>query len=409
MNRTANDALKKEMADSTTLSRATVMTREKVAHLEQRFGRKRVYIGGGLIGLVILLLLLRFVTAPKKQSAAPPPRPVAVAKVTTKDVPLYLDEIGNTAPAETVQIQAQVSGQIAAREFQDGADVKKGDVLFRIDERPYAAALASAQADSALAHATLQRQTELRSKQVVAGQDYDTARANAMKADAAVAAAQFNFDNCTIRSPIDGRTGIRTVDVGNLVAPSSPALVTIQRLDPIYTDFTIAEPDVPLVRQHLNGEQLTVLTSSKEDKLPPRPGKLTFIDNAVQPGAGTVKARATTDNRDRALWSAQFVNVRLILDTLKDAMLVPSSAVQIGQNGPYVFVVKPDSTLDLRAVHPGQKQDGDMTVIKDGVKPGEIVVTRGQLQLAPAMKVAAQEDKQSSAAAGATQDATSLE
>jgi len=385
------------------------MTREKVAHLEQRFGRKRVYIGGGLIALVILLLLLRFLTAPKKQAAAPPPRPVAVAKVTTKDVPLYLDEIGNTAPAETVQIQAQVSGQIAAREFQDGADVKKGDVLFRIDERPYAAALASAQADSALAHATLQRQTELRSKQVVAGQDYDTARANAMKADAAVAAAQFNFDNCTIRSPIDGRTGIRTVDVGNLVSPSSPALVTIQRLDPIYTDFTIAEPDVPLVRQHLNGEQLTVLTSSKEDKLPPRAGKLTFIDNAVQPGAGTVKARATTDNRDRALWSAQFVNVRLILDTLKDAMLVPSSAVQIGQNGPYVFVVKPDSTLDLRQVHPGQKQDGDMTVIKDGIKPGETVVTRGQLQLAPTMKVVAQEDKQSSAAAGANQDATSLD
>jgi multidrug efflux system membrane fusion protein len=143
--------------------------------------------------------------------------------------------------------------------------------------------------------------------------------------------------------------------------------------------------------------------------VPPRSGKLTFIDNAVQPGAGTVKARATTDNGDHALWAAQFVNVRLILDTLKDAMLVPSSAVQIGQNGPYVFIVKPDSTLDLRQVHPGQKQDGDMTVIKDGVKPGETIVTRGQLQLAPGMKVDAQEDKQVSRATGGARDAASVE
>src|SRR3954468_14255336 len=259
MSPTGNAAPQNEMADSTTLSRATVVTREKVANLEQRFGRRRVYIAGGAIGLILLLLLLRFITAPKKPSGAPPARVVSVSKVITKDVPLYLDEIGNCTAAESVQIQAQVSGQIMAREFQDGADVKKGDVLFRVDDRPYAAALASAQADSALAHSTLQRATDLRTKQVVAGQDYDTAKANAMKADAAVSAAQVNFDNCTIRSPIDGRAGIRNVDVGNLVSPSSPPLVMVQRLDPIYTDFTIAEPDIPQVREHLNGAQLTVL------------------------------------------------------------------------------------------------------------------------------------------------------
>lgn len=393
----------------TTMTRANVAARETVERLDTRFGRNRVrWIGGGII-LVVLLLLLRGITAPKKQSSPPAARPVGVAKVTVKDVPLYLDEIGNCTAAETVQIQAQVTGQIMSREFADGADVKKGDVLFRIDERPYAAALASAQADAALAHATLQRQTELRTKQVVAGQDYDTARANAMKADAAVAGAQVNFDNCTIRSPIDGRAGVRNVDVGNIINPASPPLVTLQRLDPIYTDFTIAEPDIPLVRQHLNGAPLTVLTSSPDDKVPPRLGKLTFIDNAVQPGAGTVRARATTDNTDHALWPAQFVNVRLILDTLKEAMLVPSSAVQVGQNGPYIFVVKPDSTLDLRPVHPGQKQDGDMTVLKDGVKPNETVVTRGQLQLAPGMKVAAQEDKQARSSAGGGRDAASIQ
>jgi multidrug efflux pump subunit AcrA (membrane-fusion protein) len=195
-----------------TLADSNTAMRDQAMHLERRFGRRRVYAVAGIIGVLLLLLALRaFMT---RQKTTPPngPRPVAVSKVITKDVPLYLDEIGNCTAAETVQIQPQVSGQIMSREFQDGAEVKKGDVLFRIDERPYAAALASAQADAALAHATFARQTELRSKQVVAGQDYDTARANAMKADAGVAAAQFNFDNCLIRSPIDGRTGIRTVD-----------------------------------------------------------------------------------------------------------------------------------------------------------------------------------------------------
>jgi multidrug efflux system membrane fusion protein len=367
--------------------------RGRVTHLERRYGRKRVYVVASAVTLVVVLLTIRAITSRQKATPPPAPRAVAVANVITKDVPLYLDEIGTCTAAEMVQVQAQVSGQIISRDFEDGADVKKGDVLFRIDPRPFEAALASAQADAALQHATFERQKELRSKAVVAGQDYDVAMANAMKADAAVAVAQVNLDYCTIRSPIDGRTSIRNVDVGNLVGPSSPPLVMVQRLDPIYTDFTIAEPDIPLVRQHLNGPTLQVLTKSENDKVPPRVGELTFIDNSVQPGAGTVRARATTENHDRALWPAQFVRVRLILETLKNAMLVPSSAVQIGQNGPYVFVVKSDSTLDLRQVKPGQKQDGDMTVITQGVKPGETVVTRGQLQLAPGIKVAAQDDK----------------
>jgi multidrug efflux system membrane fusion protein len=381
-----------------TLADANTAMRERVTHLERRYGRKRVYLVTGTVALLVALLAIRVVSTRKKAAPPPAPRSVAVAKVITKDVPLYLDEIGTCTAAETVQVQAQISGQIISRDFEDGADVKKGDVLFQIDPRSFQAALASAQADAALAHANLARQTELRSKAVVAGQDYDTAMANAMKADAAVKSAQVNLDYCTIRSPIDGRTSLRNIDVGNLVGPSSPPLVMVQRLDPIYTDFTIAEPDIPLVRQHLNGPPLQVLTESEDDKIPPRTGQLTFIDNTVQPGAGTVRARATTENADRALWPAQFVRVRLILETLKNAMLVPSSAVQIGQNGPYVFVVKADSTLDLRQVKPGQRQDDDMTVIVNGVKPGETVITRGQLQLAPGMKVAVQEDKQQSTA-----------
>jgi multidrug efflux system membrane fusion protein len=166
-------------------------------------------------------------------------------------------------------------------------------------------------------------------------------------------------------------------------------LVNIDNLNPIYTDFTVAEPDIPLVRQYLNGPNLKVLTDAEVDNIPPREGKLYFLATTIQSGTGTVKARAVTPNPDRALWPSQFVRVRLILDIIKDATLVPNNAVQSGQNGPYVFVVKSDSTLDLRQVEPGQKQ-GELTVIKKGVQPGEEVVTRGHLQLSPGMKVAVQ-------------------
>ena len=181
----------------------------------------------------------------------------------------------------------------------------------------------------------------------------------------------------------------RTVTAGS----SGAVLVSIDNLDPIYTDFTVAEPDVPLVRRYLGGPNVKVLTDAEGDNIPPREGSLYFIANTLQPGTGTVQARAVTPNPDHALWPSQFVQVRLILDQLKKARLVPNSAVQIGQNGPYIFVVKKDSTLDLRQVKAGQKQAGDLTVITDGVQPGETVVTRGQLQLAPGTKVAVKEEE----------------
>jgi multidrug efflux system membrane fusion protein len=317
--------------------------------------------------------------------------------VIQKDDPLYLDEMGTCAAFETVLVQAQVSGQIISRDFQDGADVKKGDLLFTIDPRPYEAALASAQADLALNQATLKRQETLRAQKVTANQELDTAQANASKSEAAVKAAQVNLDHCYIKSPIDGRAGLRQVDVGNIVGSGSATpggvLVTIQSIDPIYTDFTVAEPDLALVRKYLGGPNVKVMTDAEDDQFPPREGTLSFIDNALQPGSGTVKARGMTPNADRALWPSQFVHVRLILDILKNSKLVPSGAVQIGQNGPYIFVVKSDSTLELRQVKPGQRQ-GELTVITEGVNVDETVVVSGQLQLAPGTKVAAREAEQ---------------
>ncbi len=202
-----------------------------------------------------------------------------------------------------------------------------------------------------------------------------------------------NLDYCYIKSPINGRVGLRQVDVGNVVVGNAgtggAVLVTIQGLDPIYTDFTVSETDLPLVRRYLGGPNVKVQTSSPDSKVAPRIGDLYFIDTAVQPGAGTVKARGVSPNPDYAFWPMEFVRVRFILETIKDAKLVPSQTVQVSQSGPFVFVVKPDSTVELRPVKPGQRQDGDMTVVESGVEPGETVVVTGQLALAPGTKVEA--------------------
>ena len=346
---------------------------------------------------LLFILLAGFVTyriyqhrATEVRAAQPAPRPATAAKAIAKDVPLYLDEIGTCSAYETVLVQAQVSGVIIGRHFQDGSEVKKGDLLFTIDPRPFQAVLDQARAQAALDQVTLKRQQDLRGRNVIAQQDYDTALANAQKSQAATEAAQVNLDWCYIKSPINGRIGLRNVDVGNLVGPTTGSLVTIQGLDPIYTDFTVAQNDLPLVRKYLGGPNLKVQTYLADGSITPRLGDLYFIDKAVQPGSGTVKVRGVTPNPDRALWPSEFVLVRFILDTLKDATLVPTQAVQISQAGPFVFVVKSDNTVELRPVTPGQRQEGDLTVIENGVKPDETVVVTGQLALAPGAKIAPQ-------------------
>src|SRR5436305_2417551 len=235
--------------------------------------------------LAVLVLLRSFQQGIGTSGTAQAPvRPVTVAKVVAKDVPLYLDEIGTCAAYETVQVQAQINGVIIGRHFQDGADVKKGDLLFTIDPRPFQAVFEQAKAQAALDQITLKRQQELRARNVNSPQDLDTARANAEKSEAAAAAAQVNVDFCYIKSPINGRAGLRLVDVGNIVSGntgSGAVLLTIQGLDPIYTDFTVAETDLALVRKYLGGPNVKVQTYSPDAKIPPRVGDLYFIDTAV--------------------------------------------------------------------------------------------------------------------------------
>jgi multidrug efflux system membrane fusion protein len=372
--------------------RRVVAKAPKVAK-PRRTGRQSIprwaYVLFAVLAVLILLRTFQRGVDTLKPAQAPV-RPATVAKVVTKDVPLYLDEIGTCAAYESVLVQAQINGVIITRNFQDGSDVKKGDLLFTIDPRPFQAALDQAKAQAELDQVNLKRQEDLRARKVVSQQDYDTAVANAQKSQAATEAAQVNLDWCYIKSPINGRVGLRNVDVGNLVGPSTPPLVTILGLDPIYTDFTVAENDLPLVRKYLGGPNIKVQTYLQDGSITPRTGDLYFIDNAVQPGSGTVKARGVTPNPDRALWPSEFVRVRFILDTLKNATLVPAQAVQVSQSGPFVFVVKPDNTVDLRPVKPGQRQEGDLTVVETGLKPDETVVVTGQLALAPGAKVAPQ-------------------
>src|SRR6184192_3814499 len=382
--------LNTEISDVKTLDHGGSLPSTKSQMKRTRAGSQRIPKWAYLL----FIILAAFVTyrilqhrAGEVKAAQPAARPASVAKVIAKDVPLYLDEIGTCAAYETVQVQAQVSGQIIARDFQDGSDLKKGDPLFTIDPRPYQATLDQAKAQAALDQVTLKRQQDLIARKVISKQDYDIAVANEQKSQAAAEAAQVNLDYCYIKSPINGRVGLRNVDIGNLVGPTSPSLVTIQGLDPIYTDFTVAETDLALVRKYLGGPNVKVQTYSPDEKIPPRVGDLYFIDTAVQPGSGTVKARGVNPNPDRAFWPSEFVRVSFIVDLFKDATLVPSQAVQISQNGPFVFVMKPDNTVDLRPVKPGQRQDGDLMVVESGVEPDETVVVTGQLALAPGAKV----------------------
>jgi len=328
-----------------------------------------------------------------------PPAMVTVAEAKVTQVPRYLDEIGKTASVEYVTIQPQVTGQIQKIHFQDGADLKKGDVLFTIDARPYEAALAEAEANvvqqkasQQLAQQEFERTRKLIETKAVSQQEFEqkqsavaVAEAQVQAAEAAVRTAKLNVGYCTITSPINGRAGQRLVDVGNIVKANDAALLVVQRLDPMYADFTITEGDLPRVREFMGKGTLTVEVSVPGQTGEPRKGELTFLDSAVQPGTGTVRLRATLPNADRYFWAGQFVNVRLVLE-MANSVLVPMESIQIGQKGPFVYVVKADSTAEMRLVSEGQQQGSWMEIVQ-GVDQGDQVITTGQMMVAPGAKV----------------------
>jgi multidrug efflux system membrane fusion protein len=364
--------------------------------------------------------------APAASSEAPA-APVTATVAIARDVPAYLDEIGRMTAVESVALMAQVAGPITASHFTEGTDVKKGDLLFEIDPRPFKAQLDKDEATLEtnkqaleLAKREFERVEALKGTPAVPQTEYDqkksaVAQANAQVhwAAAAVEQSKLNLGYCKIYSPINGRTGARLVDPGNIVKANEGTLVVIQSLSPIYADFTITEKDLPMVRRNMaNGNLQTLVTVPFEGvttqpttqaspatgtatsapstaSTPPavaHAGALTFIDNKVQDASGTVKLRATLPNADRYFWPGQFVKVRLVLYTKKDAVLIPTAAIQTGQKGQYVYVITKDSAAEIRLITVGQEQ-ADMTVVEHGLSAGERIVLTGQLMVMPGGKV----------------------
>ena len=330
-----------------------------------------------------------------------PPAPVTVATAVAEDVPIYIDAVGKMAAREVVSIQPQVSGRITKIHFVDGTDVKAGDLLFSIDPRPYQAKLHQAEANLAqslaaldLARVNFTRVESLSDPRAVSRQDYDTkknavalAAAEVQQNRAAVESARLNVEYCSIRSPMNGRAGQRGVDAGNVVSANNGSLLVIQRLDPIYADFSLAEHQLTDVQRHMAKRTLRVELRLPGDPAEPRTGRVTFLDNSVQEGTGTVKLRATLANADRRFWPGRLTDVRLILDTQSNAVLIPAAAPQTSAKGPFVYVVKEDSTAELRPVVLGQRH-GELVVVKEGVRAGERVVVQGHLAVTPGGKVA---------------------
>jgi membrane fusion protein, multidrug efflux system len=354
--------------------------------------------------------------------------PVVVAKAVCKDVPVEMQVIGNVEAYSTIAVKAQVGGQLTNVYFREGDFVRKGDLLFTIDQRPLQAALSQVEANQARDIAALAqskanlardaaqaryvaaqagRYDKLFAAGIVSKDQAEQYRANAdvaaeavaadkaaiASAEAAVAASKATLDNgrvqlsyTEIRSPIHGRTGNLAVKAGNVVAANTMDLMTINQVEPIYVTFSVPEAQLATIKRY-SGGHLAVRAKAQDDAASPeQTGVLTFIDNAVDATTGTIKLKGTFANADHKLWPGQFVRVTLRLTTQVNAVVVPNQAIQTGQTGSFVYVVKDDRTVESRPVTTGVRLDQDM-VVDQGLQAGETVVTEGQLRLAPGSRV----------------------
>jgi multidrug efflux system membrane fusion protein len=328
--------------------------------------------------------------------------PVAVAPVQQRDVPVYLEGLGNVQAFYTVTIHSRVDGQLMQVNFREGQQVRKGQELALIDPRPFEVALSQAeatkykdQANLENAQRDLQRYADLYKQGVIAQQQYNTQQSvvgqteGLVRADdAAINNAKLNVVYCHIKSPIDGRVGLRLVDPGNMVhASDQNGLLVITQLQPIAVLFTLPEDNLRTVTQQMHtGHALEVQAWNRDDTQQVATGKLETIDNQIDPNTGTFKLKAVFDNRDNALFPNQFVNARAQVRVQKNALTIPAAAIQRGQQGTYVYIVKQDKTVESRPVQVAFTE-GTLSVIGNGVNPGELVVTDGQEKLQPGGKV----------------------
>jgi multidrug efflux system membrane fusion protein len=382
----------------------------------------------GILGLLLLAVLSSVCSKEKSGRPTSAPLPVTVGTTIQKTVPVQLRAIGNVQAYSTISVKSRIAGQLMRVYFKEGQDVKQGEPLFTIDPRPFEAALRQAEAnlerDMAQvkqAEANLERDTAqaknaqvdaeryklLFEKGVVAKQQYDNFRTNAealeatVRADraakvnaeatvvadrAAVENARLQLGYCSIRSPIDGRTGSLIVQEGNMIKENDVIMVVINQITPIYVSFSVPEQHLAEIKKYmaLGKLQVEALVPMNEERV--ERGVVTFVDNAVDISTGTIRLKGTFANNEKRLWPGQFVNVVLTLTTEPNVIVVPSEAIQIGQEGQYVFVVKSDLTVEFRPVVSGITINGE-TVIQKGLKVDEKIVTDGQLRLYPGAKV----------------------
>jgi multidrug efflux system membrane fusion protein len=355
--------------------------------------------------------------------------PVVTVKATTKDVPIDLDVIGNVEASSMVSIKPQVSGELRAASFAEGQFVKKGDAMFEIDKRTLTAQLDQAQANLARSEAQLRQaqanlakdlaqaeylkslsnRTEMLMKEGIASKEQgqqaaaqalaqkeatDADRAAIESARADIAANKATIDNLrvqmgftTIRAPLTGRTGTLLVKPGNIVSTNTTELVTINQIQPIYVSFAVPESQFQKIASRYGKEKIEVFAAPQDASEPPHRGVLSFLENSVDATTGTIRLRATFPNADLKMWPGQFVRVRMRLGVVEKAVVVPNQAVQTGQDGSFIYVVKADRTVESRPVVTGVRQAQELVIAK-GLNDGETVVTEGQLRLAPGLKVA---------------------
>lgn len=327
--------------------------------------------------------------------------PVLVATAIQKAMPLQIRAVGNVEAYSTVSVKSQVTGVLTQAHFKEGQNVKKGQLLFTVDPRPLEAVLKQAEATLARDVAQLQnareqarRYAELVKKQYVSQEQYDQIRTNAdaleavVEADkAAVENAKVQLSYCYIYSPIDGQVGSLLVYEGNLVRVNDATpLVVINQVTPINVTFSVPEQNLADIRRHMAHGGLKVEAQFQSDEGRPEQGVLAFVDNAVDRTTGTIKLKAEYKNQDRRLWPGQFVNVALTLSTQADAVVVPSEAIQVGQEGQHVFVVKPDNSVEMRPVVVARTDEGEAVIAK-GLQAGEQIVREGQFLLGPGSRV----------------------
>jgi len=404
-----------------TLDRESATADAPHGHSPQVVRRRRI---AWLVGLALLVVLVVWVihhrlTSPATQLSRAEmmsgPLPVSVAKVATADVPVLIDALGTVTPLATVTVRPQVTGPIVKIAFTEGQKVKKGELLAEVDPRPYQAALDQAlgqlgrdQAGLAGARTDLVRYKKLLEQNSVAEQTYSDELATVHQNEAAVAAdqaaieaARLNLSYCRITSPVDGLVGLRQVDLGNLVqANQSTPIVTVTQMQPMSVLFTVPENDLSQVFEHASGGQkLTVQAYDRNMKNLIASGSLASIDNQINTSTGTLQLRGLFDNSDSKLFPNEFVNVKLVLSTLQNQVVVPGAAVQNGPSSNFVYIVNPDHTVSMRTVTTGPTDGNDIAIAK-GLTPGETVVTDGADQLRDGAQVLLPGEKPAGAGPG---------